>query len=273
MKLRNAVHSSTNYSPNELIGLINPIIESSSFEQESMSSAVSFNFSSDFKSEEDWIQCIKRLQEARLTAVVNDIQSRDKRLATMNQSRKPASFKVDQWVHIAQPNQKKTALQISKAHLIISTPTQNNNYYIVQDPETGKHRNVGVQLLRHATDSVTTTQNKQQPKQSRRFKSEEQGQQPRAALVSISRGKFIEYHIIDYRKKSTNGIYKTYTNTRPNSQPAQANWKLNSAYKVTDPVIMEVFQFVKSKQQLLTIPFNVRKKYPDLKLINKITSN
>ena len=41
MKLRNAVYSSTNYSPNEIIRLINPII--GSLEQESISSAVSFN--------------------------------------------------------------------------------------------------------------------------------------------------------------------------------------------------------------------------------------
>lgn len=109
-----------------------------------MSSALTFNFSSEFKSEEDWIECIKLLQEARITAVVNDIQSRD------------------------------TALQISKPHLIISTPTQNNNYYVVQDPETGKHRNVGIQLLRHAIESATSNQSQQQIYQQRRNKSEEQ---------------------------------------------------------------------------------------------------
>ena len=94
----------------------------------------------------------------------------------MNQSRKLASFKVDQWVHVSQPNQAKTSLQISKPKLIISTPTQNNNYYVVQDPETGKHHNVGVQLLRHATKSAISTQGQQQTYQSRRNKPKEQGQ-------------------------------------------------------------------------------------------------
>lgn len=216
-----------------------------------------------------------KLQEARITAVGNDIQNRDKRLATMNQSRKLAQFEVDQWVHISQPNQTKTALQIlvSKPKLIISTPTQNNNQYVVQDPETGKHHNVGVQLMSHATKPAISNQCQQQPYQYRRTKPEEQGQQPQVALASISRGNFIEYHIIDYHKISTDGTYKTYKNTRPNSQPTQANWILNATYTVTDPIVIDTFRFVKNNQQHLTIPSRIRKKYSDLKLINRFASN
>ena len=93
-----------------------------------------------------------------------------------------------------------------------------------------------------------------------------------AALAKITKGNLIEYHIIDYHTQPKNGIYRTYINTRPNSQPSQANWRLNKAFTVTNPIIMEVFRFMKSKQQLLTIPSKVRKKYPDLNLINKINS-
>ena len=214
IKLRSTINKSTKFSPYELMGAKSPILTGTVPELDD----TQYDFTTEFGTDQQWENWIKRLQEKRAVALTNDIESRDRRVEEMNSNRPATAFQVGDWVRIAMQNRNKTSAQVSEPYQVIEVPEEGQTYR-VQNPRNGRTRPVGITEMTKTTAPTTAQVN---------TTAAGQHQNIPVALAEISNGDTTTYEVIEYSSNAKAAQkFKQYKNTRPHSQASMAKWVKN----------------------------------------------
>ena len=227
IKLRSTINKSTKFSPYELMGAKSPILTGTVPELDD----TQYDFTTEFGTDQQWENWIKRLQEKRAVALTNDIESRDQRVEEMNSNRPATAFQVGDWVRIAMQNRNKTSAQVSEPYQVIEVPEEGQTYR-VQNPRNGRTRPVGITEMTKTTAPTTAQVN---------TTAAGQHQNIPVALAKISNGDTTTYEVIEYSSNAKAAQkFKQYKNTRPHSQASMAKW-VKTSVTISNPKVIDEF--------------------------------
>ena len=227
IKLRSTINKSTKFSPYELMGAKSPILTGTVPELDD----TQYDFTTEFGTDQQWENWIKRLQEKRAVALTNDIESRDRRVEEMNSNRPATAFQVGDWVRIAMQNRNKTSAQVSEPYQVIEVPEEGQTYR-VQNPRNGRTRPVGITEMTKTTAPTTAQVN---------TTAAGQHQNIPVALAKISNGDTTTYEVIEYSSNAKAAQkFKQYKNTRPHSQASMAKW-VKTSVTISNPKVIDEF--------------------------------
>ena len=257
VKLRSTPSASTGFTPYELAGVTSPAPVGATLD----SGDPIFDFDAQVPDLRRLIDFLSVTHARRTSAFHNDLEARDDRLVTMNAGRRPAAFNVGDWVHVAIPATHKTSPTVSTPRRVAAVIDA--RHYSVEDPTTGIITDAGISSLRPAD-----APDLQQRRGARVARS---AAAPEAALVCTDTG---DHAIVKPERDHDDDdgvpatLRRVYVNAWPgknNDAPAAShNWTLRRVY--VNPVTeLTRFHFVRSSRGTLTIPLDVRKKFPDVK--------
>lgn len=252
--MRSTVHSATGFTPYELLGVSTPTPARARTDPTETSIV---DFSDDHRNDRVWVQWVQTLQHRQVTALANDIETRDKRLHKMNQSRTPAQFKVGEWIRGVQKNTSKTASQLGD-QLRITGVSTNGQVITAQHPTTGRSTQLPITEVVKSTPPTSST-----PPLSSTNGSTSTHHGPPAAIAVTRQADGARYIVVSDNVTLGNTHPVIYRNKRPNSAASQAHWTITTNPAPTNTRILETFRFQIKKTGNLVIPRAVRQKYRD----------